>query len=203
MHRPTRPRLRTLSLTLTLGALVALFGAGAGYAQTGNTGAGTTPPEPEPCAAEPADEVSSSLVTLDDGTTRQDHLALFDVYWDNDDDALDPNSKTLINNPCPPMVVHHPAHYDEDPVTSYQTSTTTRAASDIDIGHTIIHIPSSELQQAAEGRYPRRRVVQADRDRERHGRLRRHDYDFLRPLQDDGTRAASADVWVVPACEEE
>ena len=106
MHRPTLSRLRTLSLTLTLGALVALYGASAGYAQP-TPGGGTTQTEPEACADPPADEVSSSLVTLDDGTTRQDHLALFDVYWEDNDDEDDPNSKTLINNPCPPLVVHN------------------------------------------------------------------------------------------------
>ena len=197
MHRPTRPRLRTLSLTLTLGALVALFGASAGYAQTGNTGTGTTPPTPEACADPPADEVSSSLVN-----GRQDHLALFDVYWDYDDDALDPNSKTLINNPCPPLVVHHPAQYDErgDLDTPART---TRAASDADIRHTIIHIPSSDFPRAAEGDTPAvlsfKRTVTASGEGDYVGA----DYAFLRPLQDDGTRAASADVWVVPACEED
>lgn len=194
MHQPTRSRLRTLSLTLTLGALVALYGAGAGYAQS--------PPEPEACADPPADEVSSSLVTLDDDTTRLEHLALFDVYWDYDDDALDPDSKTLINNPCPPTVVHHPAGFD--PATQLPIpARTTRTASDIDIGHTIIHIPSSELQQAAEGETPAvrsfKRRVTADGTGDYDGAR----YDFLRPEQEDGTRAASADVWVVPACEED
>ena len=53
MYRPTRPR----TLTLALGVLVALFGAGAAHAT-----------EPEACSAEPADEVPSNRV------------ALFDVY---------------------------------------------------------------------------------------------------------------------------
>ena len=207
MHRPTRPRLRTLTLTLTLGALVALFGAGAGYAQTGNTGTGTTPPEPEACADPPEDEVSSSRVTLTDGTTRQDHLALFDVYWDNDDDALDPNSKTLVTNPCPPLVVHNSAYYDEDEE-EWIPATTTRAASDVDIGHTIIHIPSSDFPRAAEGDTSAvlsfKRTVTASGTGDYDGTK----YDFLRPEitnKETGakTRAASADVWVVPACEEE
>ncbi len=182
MHRPTRPRLRTLSLTLTLGALVALFGAGAAHAQT--------PPTPEACADPPADEASSSLVN-----GRQKHLALFDVYWDNDDDALDPNSKTLINNPCPPLVRHIPAQ-------GFTPARTERAASDVNIGHTIIHIPSSELQQAAQGNTPAvvsfKRTVAASGTGDYNGTK----YNFLRPKQADGTRAASADVWVVPACEE-
>ena len=191
MHRPARPRLRTLSLTLALGVLVALFGASAAHAT-----------DPEACADPPADEVSSSRVTLDDGTTRQDYLVLFDVYWNDSTDEDDPNSKTLINNPCPPLVIHSTR---TDPVSGGTITTTTRAASDVDIGHTIIHIPSAELQQAAKAGPPavdavvsfKRRVTASGT-----GDYDGADYAFLRPLQDDGTRAASADVWVVPACEE-
>ena len=89
MHRPTRPRLRTLTLSLALGALMALYRRRRRIrAESHRHGGTTTQPEPEVCADPPAAEVSSSLVTLDDGTTtRQDHLALFDVYWDYDDDA--------------------------------------------------------------------------------------------------------------------
>ena len=193
MHRPTRLRTRLRTPSLTLGALVALFGAGAGYAQT-------TPPAPEPCAAEPADEVSSSRVTLDDGTTRQEHLALFDVYWDYDDDALDPNSKTLINNPCPPLARHIPAEYDErgDLVKAAYTA---RTASDVNIGHTIIHIPSSELQRAAKGDTPAVRSFKRTVTASGTGAYNGVHYAFLRPKQADGTRAASADVWIVPGCE--
>ena len=160
------------------------------------------PPESEACADPPADEVSSSLVTLDDDTTRQDHLALFDVYWNDSTDEDDPNSQTLVTNPCPPLVVHHPAQYDErgDLDTPART---TRGPSDVNIGHTIIHIPSSELQQAAEGDTPavvsfKRRVTASGT-----GDYDGTKYDFLRPKLANGTRAASADVWVVPACHEE
>ena len=165
--------------TLTLAAVLALSGAGAASAQT----------TPEACDPDPVDEVASSMV---DGS--QKHLALFDAYWDYDDDADDPDSKTLINNPCPPMVVH--TEEDEETVT-------TRNPSDIDIGHTIIHIPSSELQREAEGNTRAvlsfKRTVTASGSGDYDGTR----YDFLRPLQDDGTRADSADVWVVPSCEEE
>lgn len=191
MHRPTpTPTLRTLSLTLALGVLVALYGAGAAHAQT--------PPEPEACADPPADEVSSSLVN-----GSQKHLALFDVYWDNDDDALDPNSKTLINNPCPPLVVHTTRTEDDGFGGTKTITTTTRAPSNVNIGHTIIHIPSSDFPRAAEGDTSAvlsfKRTVTASGGGDYGGA----DYAFLRPLQDDGTRAASADVWIVPACEEE
>ena len=188
MHQPTR--LRTLSLTLALGMLVALFGTGTAHAQSA----------PEACNPDPADEVSSSLVTLEDNTERQEHLALFDVYWEYGDDTLDPNSKTLVTNPCPPTVVHSTT---TDPITGVSTTTTTRSPSDIDIGHTIIHIPSSELQQAAQGSTPAvvsfKRTVTADGTKDYDGAH----YDFLRPEQEDGSRAASAEVWVVPACEED
>ena len=179
MYRPTRPRLRTLSLTLALGMLVALFGAGAVHAQ-------------EECADPPADEVSSSLVN-----GSQKHLALFDVYWNDSTDENDPNSQTLVTNPCPPLVVHSTSGGFGG------GTTTTRAASDVDIRHTIIHIPSSELQKAAEGDTPAvqsfKRTVRASGTGDYDGTK----YDFLRPKLANGTRAASADVWVVPACHEE
>ena len=185
MHRPTLPQLRPLILTLALGVLVALFGASAGYAQTA----------PEACAAEPADEVSSSLVN-----GSQKHLALFDAYWDAGNDPLDPNSRTLINNPCPPLVRHIPAQ-------GFTPARTERAASDVDIGHTIIHIPSAELQRPAQGGSPAvvsfKRTVTASGTDDYDG----DDFAFLRPqtgVDEDGdpVYADSADVWVVPACEE-
>ena len=176
------PRLRPLLLATVL----ALSGAGAASAQT----------TPEACNPTPVDEVASSMVN-----GSQKHLALFDVYWDYDDDANDPDSKTLINNPCPPLVVHHPG--EDDGFGNVTPETTTRDPSDIDIGHTIIHIPSSELQREAEGDTSAvlsfKRTVTADGTGDYDGA----DYAFLRPLQKDGTRADSAEVWVVPSCEEE
>ncbi len=154
MHRPTRPRLRTLSLTLALGVLVALCGASAAHAT-----------DPEDCSAEPADTVSSG------------RIALFDVYWNTE-------TKTLVNNPCPPTVVHTPAGFD--PATRRPIpATTTRTASKIHIDHTIIHIPESA-----------KRTVTASGTDAYNGTK----YAFLRPVQDDGTRAASADVYIVPSC---
>ena len=160
MHRPTRPRLRTLALSLTLGALVALFGAGAAHAT-----------EPEACSAEPADEVPSN------------RIALFDVYWNDNDDENDPSSKTLVNNPCPPTVVHNPVFDDFDEPTGEYT--TTRTASHIHIDHTIIHIPESAKQ-----------TVTLEGTGDYNGRA----YDFLRPQHADGTVASSAEVYIVPAC---
>ena len=187
MHRPTRPRLRTLSLTLALGVLVALFGASAAHAT-----------DPEVCADPPEDEVSSSRVTLDDGTTRLEYLALFDVYWDTE-------TKTLNTNPCPPLARHIPAEYDERGAL-VKAAYTARTASAVNIGHTIIHIPSSDLQQAGTAGPPAVPAVVSFKRRVTASGTGDYDgtrYAFLRPKQADGTRAASADVWVVPACEEE
>lgn len=163
MYRPTR--LRTLSLTLALGVLVALFGASAAHATA-----------PEACSAEPADEVPSK------------RIALFDVYWNNSNDRNDPNSKTLVNNPCPPTVSHTAG--GTDPITGLPTPpTTTRTASKIHIDHTIIHIPESAKQ-----------TVTASGT----GRYNGSAYEFLRRGPDengDASYADSAEVYIVPACE--
>ena len=126
----------------------------------GTTSAQTTP---EACDPDPVDEVSSG------------RLALFDVYWDTE-------TETLNNNPCPPT-----AGYTQitDPVSFLPITTTTRTATSVDIGHTIIHIPASARQ-----------TVTASGEGDYDGA----DYAFLRPLQDDGTRADSALVWILPGC---
>lgn len=174
---------------LLLATVLALSGAGAASAQT----------TPEACDPNPADEVASSMVN-----GSQKHLALFDVYWDYDDDADDPNSKTLINNPCPPLVVHTQS---TDPETEEEITVTTRGPSDIDTRHTIIHIPSSELQREAEGNTPAvlsfKRTVTADGTGDYDGA----DYNFLRqhdplPKENESDPDKWA-VWVVPACHEE
>ena len=65
--------------------------------------------EPEACSDNPAHVVSAG------------HYALLEVYWKTAD-------KNLVNNPCPPEVVHGP------------NETVTRSASDINIGQTIMHV---------------------------------------------------------------
>ncbi len=164
MYRRPRPRLRTLSLTL--GALVALFGASTAHAT-----------DPEACSAEPADEVPAKRV------------ALFDVYWNNSSDNNDPNSKTLVNNPCPPTVVHNPAKYD-DRDELITPASTTRTASKIHIDHTIIHIPESTKLTVTNSNLP---------SDEYSGGY----YNFLRREPDVNgvaSYANSADVYIVPAC---
>ncbi len=71
-------------------------------------------PTPEACADPPADVVIRGSV------------ALFDVYWDD-------NDKNLNNNPCPPTVRHEDV--GDPPV-----EVTHRSPSKVNIGHTIVHI---------------------------------------------------------------
>ncbi len=74
------------------------------------------PPTPKPQQTDP-EVCSDSPVRV----VSRGHYAVFDVYWNGDD-------KNLIINPCPPGATHNP---DE---------TTTRTASNIDIGRTIMHV---------------------------------------------------------------
>ncbi len=150
-------------LTLTLAALLTLFGASVASAQTQTL--------PEACDPDPVDEISSG------------HTALFDVYWD-------PETETLNNNPCPPTAVHTQS---TDPDTDEEITVTTRTASAIDIGHTIIHVPESDKETVtANGNGPYDGIH----------------YNFLRRQwteDDDGNLtqsvADSASVWVLPGCD--
>ena len=127
---------------------------------------------PEACDPGPVDTVSAG------------HIALFDVYWDSE-------TETLNNHPCPPTVVHTPG--GTDPLTGLPTPPpTTRTATAIDIGYTIIHVPRSARQRVtADGNGPYDGIH----------------YGFLRTQwteDDDGNRtqsiADSAPVWIVPSC---
>ena len=74
----------------------------------------TPKPTPQPTDPEACSDTPARVVS-------RGHYAVFDVYWNGDD-------KNLIINPCPPGATHNA---DES---------TTRAASNIDIGRTIMHI---------------------------------------------------------------
>ena len=116
------------------------------------------------------------------------HYAVFDVYWD--DNENDPtNEATLINNPCPPGATHT--------ATSdgfLETEITIRSASHIDIGQTVFHVPSAAKQPlTASGS----------------GNFDGANYSFLRkvlvtptPPDSNGnvsvSVADSADVWILP-----
>ena len=124
---------------------------------------------PEPCPGEDGNDNALALV-VDSG-----HIALFDVYW-NDDEG------ELTNNPCPPTVMHDSA-----------SSSDTRSPSNINISKTIIHIPNSakvDLSASTtytETKYPD--VWAADK-------LENRDTDG------DGTPDDVGDgmVWALPAC---
>ena len=118
MHTLTRkPKQLTLALAaLAIGAIVAVVFA-AGRTQVRAQDGVDITPDPEPCSDSPARVVSSG------------HYAIFDVYWDSDDE-------NLVTNPCPPKIIveaHEELDEDNEP-TGNTTYTHTRAASDINIG---------------------------------------------------------------------
>ncbi len=108
----------TLAIAALVVTLLAVSFAGAPTQVQDHGGIFDGDTTPEACDPDPADVVVRGSV------------ALFDVYWD-------PEAETLNNNPCPPAVVHTD-HYDEDTETT--TEITTRMPSNVDIGHTIIHL---------------------------------------------------------------
>lgn len=129
-----------------------------------------TPPThatPEPCPEEPGNTNTQARVV------STGHIALFDVYWNEDEEEL-------TNNPCPPTVEHVPG-------TSRNPARDDRTESNINIvERTIIHIPNSAQVDLNDPNtpYPRaqyRELWTAD-DAEN--------------LGGDGDR----NVWVVPAC---
>jgi len=65
------------------------------------------------------------------------HYAVFDVFWDDDGLHAPVRERTLINNPCPPRAEHG------------SDESTTRYASDIDIGQTIFHVRTQAEQALA------------------------------------------------------
>ena len=87
---------------------------------------------PDPCPEQPGN------TNTQEGVVSTGHIALFDVYW-NDEEG------ELTNNPCPPTVTHTREEVLDDtnePIPGEYTDTYTRAGSSINIEQTIIHIPS-------------------------------------------------------------
>ena len=107
------------------------------------------------------------------------HIALFDVYWLTGEEEL-------ANNPCPPTVVHVAAEYDdrEELVTPARDD---RSPSNINIEHTVIHIPNSaRIDLNATTTYDEEgysEVWEADNEENRNG---------------SGT--GDGIVWVLPPC---
>ena len=131
-------RLKLFGATLAMAALAAALAAVflvASVTQAENT---SLPPDDGGEAYQVYDCSSSPapVFPVPHKTPAPGHVALFDAYWDD-------TAAELVNNPCPPTVVHVPA----EPITEANPSGTParddRTASNIDIRETVIHIPNS------------------------------------------------------------
>ena len=130
MARLRVPLLALLALAAALGVATGLAPPDPSAAQESGTTyvtAGNT----TPCGPGAADPPANPTAVINSG-----HFALFDIYWDNTDQAT--SGKTLNNNLCPPAVTNSRAGDEEEGI----TEAFTRAASDIDIGKTLFHIPT-------------------------------------------------------------
>ena len=90
-------------------------------------GGGDNPPSTPTPTPTPTQGTPEACASYPDFVTNSGHLALFDVYWDADND-------TLVNNPCPPTVEHQ----EQDDGSEVHV----RTASDADIRSTIFHASS-------------------------------------------------------------
>ena len=91
-------------------------------------------PTPRHATPEPCPEEEGNTNTQE-GVVSTGHIALFDVWW-NDDEG------ELTNNPCPPTVEHVPGRprQGNKPATPARDD---RTASNINIEQTIIHVQNS------------------------------------------------------------
>ena len=114
-----------VALALVAALAVAASLAGPGVSAQAPTG-------PKPCG--PNEQAPPENA---DATVSRGHYAIFDGYWDDDDNVLRPNL-------CPPSVVHT-TRTETDPNTGNKTETvvSTRSASNIDLRRTVIHIDSA------------------------------------------------------------
>lgn len=142
MARLRVPLLALLALAAALGVATGLAPPDPSAAQSGNTY--VTAGDTTPCGPGAADPPVNPTPVINSG-----HFALFDIYWDNTDQAT--SGKTLNNNLCPPAVTTSSVgNENENGEVASTTYTFTRAASNIDIGETLFHIPTSnEVNLAA------------------------------------------------------
>lgn len=121
---------RAVGITMTLAALVIALLA---VAMTASPTMAQTPPysDPKPCGPGESEVPDSPDTTISEG-----HYAVFDGYWDF-------SSKTLNLNLCPPAVEHtmESPGRGQAPV-----EVSTRAASNVDIQRTVIHINGSDFE---------------------------------------------------------
>ena len=115
---------------------------------------------PEACADTPDPVVDSG------------RIAMFDVYWDAE-------GQNLVSNPCPPTIEYIPEGENDagDEVPAHES----RAASDVDIGSTIIHVPST---------YKETLSADSATDRAKYG--------FM---YDESGDLISDQIWVLPTCD--
>lgn len=135
-------------------------------------------PTPRHKAPEACPEEDGNTNTLET-VVSSGHIALFDVYWNTEEEEL-------TNNPCPPTVEHVPASGPTETNPAGTEASDDRTASNINIEQTIIHIPDSAKVDlsATDTPYPQ-------------GRYQRlWEADDLENPDGDGDRM----VWVVPAC---
>ena len=125
---------------------------------------------PEPCSPTPNHVMNSG------------HLAMFEAYWDADEE-------TLVNNPCPPTLRHIP------PTPPATEETHERTATGANIGSTIFHVSSD---------YKGTLVAATDEDgnpvatNEGAKRWSLRDYPFL------GEGGSAGDpIWVMTECPED
>ena len=85
-----------------------------------------------PCGPGAGDTPANPTPVINSG-----HYALFDIYWDNTNEAT--SGKTLNNNLCPPAVSVSSTINEDEELTG---KTFTRDASDTDIRETLFHIPT-------------------------------------------------------------
>ena len=130
---------------------VALFAAGGARAENVTTNAlpyesGNGQP-PQQTTPEPTPQTQPEACSTDPAHAKTGGaFALFDVYWDADD-------QNLAINPCPPAVDHIVVR--RRPTSPPIVVGTSRTASDINIGSTIIHMPSDFRLEVVEKNGPR------------------------------------------------
>ena len=174
---------------LVIGLMAVVFSAGPAQATTAppapdDGAAQQAAPRhaaPEPCPGETGNPNKEAARVVDAG-----HIALFDVWWN-------PEELELTNTSCPPTVKHVPE--EDDGAGSITPARDDRAASNIDIDKTIIHIPNSARVNlnAAGTPYPEKwydDLWNADAKEDRNSATRSEDED---PVGDGF-------VWALPAC---
>ncbi len=152
---------------------------GGGHPSPQQTDPTPTPPRhaaPEPCPGEAGNPNKEAARVVDSG-----HIALFDVWWNTVE-------LELTNSSCPPTITHVPA--DEGEETPARDD---RAASNIDIDKTIIHIPNSaKVDLSTSTTYTKAKYKDVwDADAKEN-----------RDTNNDGTPDGVGDgiVWALPAC---